>query len=239
MIATGHAQQSTNSDAQTKPPRAVDRATLLIRREVEAKAAERAREFDLVKELAPAPVAGPQPGPVIMLERLPDARRGKQVVAGGRLIILELQEDDHIDDDDDAADEKLPRQPKIVVSEQSFELAVFRSVGGASSARKMIELFQTTQIEKIVRQHRLSAGQQSKLVLAARGDVKRIFDQIDESRNQFRLLKTDVNRCRNFLRDVEPFNLVVMTQRLSDPETLFAKILKKITEDDARGQVPR
>jgi hypothetical protein len=241
MLATGPAQEPAILHPQTKPAHAVDRATVLIRREAEAKAAERARMFDRVKEMLPPAIVAPERGPVIMFEPLGGARpiRANRLAVAGRLVMMELQADEHDEDVDAEADENSPARPRLVVAEQSFELAVFRSTGGgAEMARRSIESFQTRRIEQIVRKHRLSPDLQSKLVLAARGDVKRVFDQIDDSRRQFELLRTDVNRCRNFLRELQPFDAVVR-QSLYDTGTLFAKTLKKILEEDGGVRTPK
>jgi hypothetical protein len=236
-VATGDAQEPSISDAQGRPSRAIDRATVLIRREVLARTAERAREFDLVKELAPVPAAAPPADPLVLFERLPNAGpiRANHVVGARGLRLMEPQEGDNGED----ADGNSPAQPQIVVAEQSFELRVFRFTGGdASTARKLIESFQTNRIEKIAREHRLSPDEKSKLILAARGDLKRVFDRIDESRKQFRLLRTDFNRCRDFLLDLQPFHLIV-SQSLDEPDTLLAKTLKKITAADGHGRVAK
>ncbi len=236
-IATGHAQETTPSLAQTTPAHATDRATILMRREAKAKIAERERVFDRIKQVlsrVPAPVAAPNAVQGIGLVQFDplagrvDVLRVNQGI--NRFIMIQRLPTLEVADDDDA-DPNLGALPKFVVAEQTFEHCVFGSLGGRDSARKLLEAFQTRRIESIVQQQHLSPDKEKKLVLAARGDLKRLFDRVEESRKQFDLVRTDINRCRLFLQELQPIDRA-MRQNLLDDESIFAKTLRRMIKDD-------
>jgi hypothetical protein len=233
MIAAGHAQETTASLRPATPAESVDRSKALIRREAQARIAERERMFARLKEFSPAPAAAPQIGPVILLQRLADdkpANWGNRVIAFERLRIVQV--------DDDEADVQAPPRPKLVIAEQTFDSFILGNFGGPNSTRAMVEDYQTRMIETILRQYRLSPDQRAKLVLAARGDVKRLFDRIEEDRKQFERLRTDIDRCVRFLREREPL-ASTFQRELFKAGSLFGKTLKKILEDDADTRLPK
>lgn len=180
MIAAGHAQETSSPHSQTQRSGALDRATALMRRESEARIAERERVFDRIKELAPAPVPAANVDREIVLRNRAELLRANRGV-NGLLVIQVLPTPEVVHDDD--AEGNAPAQPKIVVAEQSFDRYMFGSFGGRDPARRSLESPQVRRVETIVRQHHLNADQEQKLLLAARGDVKRIDDQRGQRRS--------------------------------------------------------
>ncbi len=216
MIVPAHAQDTRASRTEPKPARSVDRATELMRREVEALVAEREKVFARLKELSPAPAPAPPPVgawtvPVILLERLPTQG------------------------DDDEAD-VIAQPPKFIVAEQTFDRFILGGAGGPDSSRAFLESILTGKIEAIDRQRRLPPDQKKKLVLAGRGDIKRLFDRIEGERKQLELLRTDLRGCQRFLRELQP--LWRTRWQTFDDGSLFAKTLKKILEDAAAAHTP-
>ncbi len=216
MVVPAHAQETRASLAEPKPARSRDRATELMRREAEAMIAEREKVFARLKELSPAPAPAPLPvgawtEPVILLERLPTLRDG------------------------DEADVIAP-PPKFVVAAQTFDCYILGGTGGLDLSRAYLESILTGRIEAIDRQRRLNPDQKTKLVLAGRGDIKRLFDRIEDERKQFELLRTDIRGCQRFLRELEP--LWRTRRQTFDDGSLFAKTLKKMVEEDAAARTP-
>ncbi len=226
MIAPAHAQETRASRTETKRARSVDRATELMRREAEAINAEREKLFKRLKELSPtpAPARAPAPArvpvgawvvhPFIMVEQLPTLP------------------------DDDEADVIARQQPKFVVARQTFDTYIFGSTGDLDSWRAHLESILTRKIAEIDRQRRLDPDQKTKLVLAGRGDIKRLFDRIEVERKQFEALRTDLRACQRFLRELPPLGRI-MPQGPFDAESLFAKTLKKILEEDRNTRTPK
>jgi hypothetical protein len=208
LIAPAHAQETRASPAEPKPARSRDRATELIRREAAARAAEREKAFARLKELAPAPARAPVGvwivNPGILLEELPTPQ------------------------DDDEADVIAPPPPRFVVAEQTFNQYILGGTGDPDS-RAHLESILTRRIEAIDRQRRLTPDQKTKLLLAGRGDIKRLFDRIEDERRQFELLRTDFRACQRFLRELRPLART-MQQGPFDDGSLFAKTLKTILE---------
>jgi hypothetical protein len=209
-----------------------------MRRESKAGIAERDRVFDRIKELAPAQVVAPNVRQDIVMRAVPNHMEIRVVQwRPNQFIILQRLPTLEIDDDEDA-DRNAPARRKYVVAEQTFDHFIFGSLGGRDLARAFVEAHQTQRIQTIVRQHHLNADQEKKLVLAARGDRKRIFDQVDDARKQFMFLRTDPDRCQHFLQDLQPVDNTVR-QRLFDAGSLFAKTLKKISEEIDHGRSPK
>ncbi len=210
-IVPAHTQDTRSLLAEPNLARHRDRATELMRREAEAIIAEREKAFARHKELAPVPAP---------------ARVG--VWTGQAVIVLDrlLTPRDH----DDDADVIAQPQPKFVVAEQTFDRCIFGSTGGLDLSRAFMESTLTGRIRAIDQKRRLTTNEKTKLVLAGRGDIKRLFDQIEDQRKQFVLLKTDLRGCQRFLQDVQP--LWRTMRRVFDDGSLFAKTLKKMVEDD-------
>jgi hypothetical protein len=217
MIAPAHAQETRASLTEPRPTRSRDRATEFTRREAEARVSEREKVFARLKELSPPPalprvaVEAGVVNPVILLERLPTVR------------------------DNDEADVLAPPPPRFVVAAPTFDRYILHSTG-ARDSRVHLESILTRRIESIDRQRRLTPGQKTKLLLAGRGDIKRLFDRVEDERKQFEPLRTDFGGCLRFLHELQPL-WNTMRQGPFDDGSLFGKTLKKI-EEDAAARTP-
>jgi hypothetical protein len=230
--------QEPVSVTEPKPAQALDRATVLIRREVQAISAERERVFARLRELAPAPGVAARVQPEIVLQRLDDAKAMEAIrfLAIQRIRMVEADGDENDDDDDNQADANAPRRARFIIARESFDRRLFGGLGVHDSSLAFVEALQSQRIEAIVRQHRLGPDQKEKLVLAARGDVKRLSDRIDDARRQFELLRTDFDRCRRFLQTLQPLQNALRQDLALDAESLVAKTLKRILQEGDGGR---
>jgi hypothetical protein len=128
-------------------------------------------------------------------------------------------------------------QQQFVVADENFDQWVFGGRGNAASIRKRFDSQLTVQVEELERMCGLSETQKKKLQLAGRGDVKRLFDQVDELRKKFQLVKNDQNKFNEFWQDVQPFQ-VVFSQGAFGAGSFFSKTLKNTltSEQVARFQ---
>jgi hypothetical protein len=92
-----------------------------------------------------------------------------------------------------------PPRP-IMVRDDEFDRWVFSLVGGKDAARLRLESILTTRVEKIARQCALTELQKRKLLLAGRGDIKRLFDRVEEMRAK---LDGDANDPAAYLQFIE------------------------------------
>jgi len=208
MIAPAESQQTQTGDSASKVARHPQRATALIRRETEVGIAERDKIFARLKELARASSRLRGVNPAIMLERVASKP------------------------DDDEADVAAPPRSRFMIAERTFDRYVLGGMADPDSARAYLESVLTERIDAIDPQHRLTPDQRNKLLLAGRGDIKHLFDQIEEERREFKRLRTDVRGCQIFLRELEPLVLSVQ-QGPFDADSLLAKTLKKMSAESA------
>jgi len=211
MIASVYGQETRPSLSEPKPARFRDRATELIRREAAAMAADREKVFARLKELSPVPAP---------------ARVGVWMVHPGMFEELPTPRDD-----DDEPDGIAPPPRRFIVAKQTFNQYILGGAGDPDS-RAHLESLLSRRIEAIDRQRRLTPAQKTKLLLAGRGDIKRLFDRIEDERKQFELLRTDLRACQLFLRELQPL-AQTMQQGPFDDGSLFAKTLEKMLKAEA------
>lgn len=71
----------------------------------------------------------------------------------------------------------------------NFDRQVFMGSGSAESSRARMNAYLKLKLDEINRTCDLTESQLAKLKLAARGDIKRYFDQVDAARNKFSSLQ--------------------------------------------------
>jgi len=140
-------------------------------------------------------------------------------LAGGAAV-ARAQDDEEVED--------IPQaevQQQFVVADENFDQWVFGGRGNAAAIRKRFDSQLVLQVEELERMCGISEVQKKKLHLAGRGDIKRLFDQVEELRKKFQLVKNDQNKFNEFWQDVQPFQ-VVFSQGAFGPGSFFDKTLK-------------
>jgi hypothetical protein len=129
---------------------------------------------------------------------------------------------------DDVEVEDLPAvdvPQQFVVADENFDQWVFGGRGNASVIRRRFDSQLILQVDEIERMCGISEVQKKKLQLAGRGDIKRLFDRVEELRKKFQLVKNDQNKFNEFWQDVQPFQ-VVFSRGAFGPGSFFDKTLK-------------
>jgi hypothetical protein len=182
-----------------------DAATQAMRREAEAAAKQKRDAFARLEKLpAPAPVWR---RPVADL----NAVLWKEVEPGDERVFP-------------------PRRPKVLVLEETFDQAVFGSTGDAESGRAYLEKMLDRKIKEVEQVRRLLPAQKKRLSLAGRGDIKRLFDRIEEERKEFQLVRDNLERCAEFLDGLRPIQ-IALRQGPFEFGSLYAKTLKKMLDE--------
>lgn len=129
--------------------------------------------------------------------------------------------------DDEVVEDSPPAEPQqqFMVADENFDQWVFGGRGTAAVIRKRFDSQLILQVEEIERMCSISEEQKKKLQLAGRGDIKRLFDRVEELRKKFQLVKNDQNKFNDFWQDVQPFQ-VVFSQGVFGSGSLFSKTLK-------------
>jgi hypothetical protein len=193
--------------------RPADIAKEAMRKEAEADQARREQGFARLEALKPAP------------------REEMRIGPAGIPLFRVLDEQDQEDDPDGNA----PAERRFVVAEETFDRWLFGSTGDAESGRGYLEILLRRKVEDVNQARELTPIQRKKLVLAGRGDIKRLFDRIEEERKEFHRIRTDPDRCGEFLRELQPLR-VTIRQGPFEFGSIFAKTLKKMLDE---GQLAR
>ncbi|MGC8639413.1 MAG: hypothetical protein ACP5XB_05990 [Isosphaeraceae bacterium] len=211
--------------AQERAPsrRSPDRVTELIRREAVARIQVQEKVFQRLELLPPGP-------PVVRVRPLQVQPAGRAVrfARPGVPIILEVVDDP----DAQETDENAPTR-KRRVAQVCFDLLVYGNGLNAGLARARCENILAHLIDQIDRTQSLSPMQRNKLLLAGHRDMKRLFDLAEDQRKTFESLRTDADRCAEFLVSLRPLFPRLRGNPLG-AGSLFSKTLRKIVNEDKR-----
>ncbi len=130
------------------------------------------------------------------------------------------------DRDDDPASEM-----QLEVASKAFDLEVFGSTGDAETARDFMNGLLAQKISQSEAKHRWAPHEKKKLVLAGRGDIKRLLDRIEAERKTLERVPTAPVQSREFLLRLRALRLEIRRGPFGTT-SLFAKTLKKIQDDE-------
>ncbi len=124
----------------------------------------------------------------------------------------------------------------VTMNEANFEQWIFGNMGnmGAGSAGMVhnnLDSRLELQVDEIERSCGLSAVQKKKLLVAGRGDIKRLFDRIAEVRKKFDKVKNQQNAFGMIWQDVQPLQTSV-NAGLFGEDSIFAKALRTTLTPD-------
>jgi hypothetical protein len=219
-----------------RPQPAIDRAADHVRREAEAAIQQREKDFARLKAHAPHlenqhvmvrlfdanRLLVPFPGGV-------PPQRGRWPIGFAPLPAEEIAEDRNDQD-----------RPKLLIAQEAFDLTLFGTTGDTPSAQAHLESLLSRKIDEIERLSPMTPIQQKKLLLAGRGDVKRLLDRVEDQRKTFDKLREDPARCEEFLEQLRPLSTQIFRGPFGS-ESLFGKTLKKLRNDEnlVRGESER
>jgi hypothetical protein len=115
---------------------------------------------------------------------------------------------------------------EVEIPEENFDQWVFQGMPNAAAGRERIRIRLKLQLEEIDRICGLSEEQKKKLELAARGDIKRFYDEVEVVRVKFRAARRDQNAFNEIWQDVQPLHTKLATGLFGD-RSLFAKTQRK------------
>lgn len=136
------------------------------------------------------------------------------------------------DDGEVTAKELAVQAQQVFVNQvDQFDQWMFQGSRDRAGARSRVERRLKLQIAALEHRHQLSDAQKQKLQLAARGDITRLFDEIEELRQQFQEAQNDNNQLGRMWQKIQP-----LQQRLASgpfgANSVFAKVLEQtLTEE--------
>jgi hypothetical protein len=220
----------------TEPPAAVDRSELLIRREAEAARRRREQVFEKLRRLPPAPV-----DPNLIIRRN-QVRLDAVQMALARRVFARLEPEPAEDQDD--ADElgqpmngQRPPGPRFLVPSSYFDDLIFGNRKEGDVRDRLLAVLKQ-RIKYLKDGYALSPAQEQKLLLAGKGDLKRLFDEVEDARSLFEQARTDEDRLRAFLQDVAMLRFR-LSANLFDGQSLFTKAFLKMRSEKQLVRKPQ
>jgi len=149
------------------------------------------------------------------------------IVGTGR--IARAQDDEVVEDD--AVERAAPNQIDVF-NQPNFDQVdnwVFGRFGGSAAARARFDSALELRIDDLDRALGVTEAQKRKLTLAGRGDIKRIFDRVEELKRKFLQNQNDPNN--NIWQAIQPLQVEVNAGQFGEG-SLFQKTIKKTFNDD-------
>ncbi len=127
--------------------------------------------------------------------------------------------------------------PKRIVSARAFDLWIFRDTENPANMHENLRWKLEAAIDRSDDLHHLTETQKEKLRLAGQGDIKHFFDEIENKRREFELLRPDFMKAQNFLFRVSAernFKRKIMF----DNKSIFSKTLVTILNERQQSGKP-
>jgi hypothetical protein len=123
------------------------------------------------------------------------------------------------------------------LSAGTLDDCVFGGKRGLQSFRGQLDAMLTRRIYEVERKLQLTPQQRQKLRLAGHGDIARLLDMVNDTRKEFELAKSDIDRLAEVQRHLRSVDLLIVTG-LFESGSLFAKTLRKMVHDDSVAIAP-
>lgn len=133
-----------------------------------------------------------------------------------------------------AGEAAVGRNRRQALARENFDLHVFGDEASEEARRGRLDAMLAEKIERAARTHRLTPAQREKLRLAGRGDVKRLFDRIEESRREFDRVRSDLRAGVAFLRGLAPERLAYVAGPFGS-DSIYRKSLTRILTEPRSG----
>ena len=137
------------------------------------------------------------------------------------------------DDDDEKPPIVAPQQLLYLVNETMFNRTVYGTLT-PERAREKLESVLSLRIASVERSSAISRAQKERLALAGRGDIKRIFDRIEDRKGVLNR-QIDQEEYRRLIQELRPIQLLWLQDPFREG-SYFSKALKMTLEE---GQAKR
>ncbi|MBI2823780.1 MAG: hypothetical protein HYX69_03700 [Planctomycetia bacterium] len=125
----------------------------------------------------------------------------------------------------------------FAIDDSNFDQWLFQGAGNAQTAQDRIKARLKLQIDELDRVCGLTDDQKQKLSLAANGDIKRFFEEVEQTRQKFMVAKNDRMAFNNIWQEIQPLQMK-QAKGLFGETSFFGKTLRKTlnSEQDAKYQ---
>lgn len=125
-------------------------------------------------------------------------------------------------------------QGEFNIDESNFDQWVFQGNGNASAGKERLKARLNLQIAEIDRLCGLTSDQKSKLLLAARGDSKKFFDQVEEVRKKFLAVKNDQHAFNNIWQDIQPLQRQISIGLYGETSLFYKSLQRTLSPEQVR-----
>lgn len=143
-----------------------------------------------------------------------------------------------VDDDDEEATESAKAavmQQPFGWTEETVVQIIFQNRGGGNG-RDCLDNMLALAIEDLDRACAPTEAQKAKLRLAARGDIKRLWDQVEAKKRRFREVQHDQNKMQEIFREVQPLQQLIQAG-IFGRNSLYGKTVRATLDPDRAGRV--
>jgi hypothetical protein len=118
------------------------------------------------------------------------------------------------------------QQQQVRFVDQNFDQWIFPGANNAELGRLRLQTQTNLRLAEIDRVCRLSETQKQKLRLAARGDMQRFTDEVEQVRRKFEKVKHDQNAMGQIWQEIQPLQ-IKQANGLMGHDSLLMKVLPK------------
>ena len=123
---------------------------------------------------------------------------------------------------------------EFVLEADNLDRLVFGQAINQKQREQHLMSLLSNRLDEAAATHKLTPPEFARLRLAGKGDIKRFFDAIAETRNQFEVQRLKWDTAIKGLRDIAPLAKVFEAGPF-DKDSLFAKTLRGIEKTHARA----
>jgi hypothetical protein len=120
------------------------------------------------------------------------------------------------------------------INEKWFDQWIFRGTTSGKSKARLLALLEL-QVAAVDRSCELTEQQREKLKLAGRGDIKWLFDELDDARDEFLTVRRDQEKFNKFWPEVQPLQ-GKLNSGIFNESSFFHRILKRTLDPKQTAQ---
>lgn len=119
----------------------------------------------------------------------------------------------------------------FMIDESNFDQWIFQGSGTAAAGRARINSHLKLKLDELNRTCDLTDVQRKKLALAAQGDMKRFFDQVEALRKKFLAVRNDQNAFNQLWQEIHPLQQKQQAG-LFNESSMFEKTLRSTLNEE-------
>ena len=120
------------------------------------------------------------------------------------------------------------------IDESNFDQWIFQGNGNAAAGKERLKARLNLQVAEIDRLCGLTSDQKQKLLLAARGDSNKFFDQVELIRKKFLAVRQDQNAFNNIWQDIQPLQRQISIGLHGETSLFFKSLARTLTPEQTQ-----